>query len=802
MTNFYCTDILDPAKKLGRIYPETIGENTIDSFLVNKTGITDKFFFQSSVNTMKSSHFLVICDDLGVNTAYLPLGINEPIEIYSVIEAVNWTNPLQPNALLIKDVTNYLEVMEYALSTRLYFKSVEIYEPRQMIVYEGINYLIVNKDNNAYVAIKDCTDVILTDIKFRNDFYSLVIWGAIYPLLGKAPVSKSYVDARDILTLRESKEYTDSFYLANINNRVVSSEIAIEPNLDMQYEVFIFNGIVETELTQILPTKDILNAQYMIVNNRPYSINVSINSVLTEIEPNTIISFIQTGELEEKTITLAYKTATDTAIKDIIADIETINADIVDVKSDITGLQDSKIDITEKAVAGGVATLDDTTGKVPLSQIPSSIIGDMHYVDIWNAETNIPILSNIPTIPLGFYYRVTVAGTQFGIDFSIGDGIISSGTPNNPTHWDRIPNNNAVNSVNSKIGDVEIDKADVGLGEVNNTSDVNKPISTATQQALTQNEALITANTNKISTNKTATEQNLTKIEALEGNTVTPLELDTQIQTRTPKGAFYHNDGNSYFDPRNYEKTNLEGYFINYFGIQMGEQIFDFGKSELYCVQTGAVTRTGFIVASIELMVRNYGTSVYHKTDGDFDYNDFYVDFEYQETVLKTGNYNVMNNLSNLQVYNYTGQIIAKGSDINEPKFNVIANSNAVSNGGIIRHADKYWRRGDLISDDTENVSFVENPLSETFVLTIENGFPGFSRSKKWVAIIQDINTIASSPATKISLEGLKEKPLDFSTKEYKPIINDKAQAEWVDAYIVEDFLTVGGHVKVLTITQ
>ena len=802
MTNFYCTDILDPAKKLGRIYPETIGVNNISTFLVNETGIASDFFFQSTTNFIRSSYFMVICDELGVNTAYLPIGINEPIEITSVETVVNWTERLQPTALFIDNVNNYLQLMEYALSIQLYFTTDEIYEPRQMIVYEGVNYLIVNKDNNHYVAIKDCTDVILTDIKYNNDFFSQVIWGAIYPLLGQAPVSKSYVDARDLLTLRDSKSYTDSFYLANINNRVVSSEIAIEPNLDMQYEVFIFNGIVETELTQILLTKDILNAQYMVVNNRPYSINVSINSVLTEIEPNTIVSFIQTGELENKTITLAYKTATDTAIKDIIADIETINANIVDVKSDITGLQDSKIDKTEKAVAGGVATLEESTGKVPLSQIPSSIIGDMHYVDIWNAYTNIPILSNIPTIPLGFYYRVTVAGTQFGIDFSIGDGIISSGTPNNPTNWDRIPNNNAVNSVNGKIGDVEIDKNDVGLGNVDNTSDLAKPISTLTQEALTQNEGLITDNTNKISTNKTATEENLIKIEELEGNTVTPLELDTQIQTRTPKGAFYHNDGNSYFDPRNYEKTNLEGYFINYFGIQMGEQIFDFGKSELYCVQTGAVTRTGFIVASIELMVRNYGTSVYHRTNGNFDYNDFYVDFEYQDTVLKTGNYNVMNYLSDLQVYNYTGQIIAKGSDINEPKFNVIANSNAVSNGGIIRHADKYWRRGDLVSDDTENVSFVENPLSETFVLTIENGFPGFSRSKKWVAIIQDINTIASSPATKVSLEGLKEKPLDFSTKEYKPVINDKAQAEWVDAYIVEDFFTIGGYVKELTITQ
>lgn len=41
-----------------------------------------------------------------------------------------------------------------------------------------------------------------------------------------------------------------------------------------------------------------------------------------------------------------------------------------------------------------------------------------------------------------------------------------------------------VNSVNGETGDVVIDANDVGLGNVNNTSDANKPISTATQAAL------------------------------------------------------------------------------------------------------------------------------------------------------------------------------------------------------------------------------------------------------------------------------------------------------------------------------
>jgi hypothetical protein len=41
-----------------------------------------------------------------------------------------------------------------------------------------------------------------------------------------------------------------------------------------------------------------------------------------------------------------------------------------------------------------------------------------------------------------------------------------------------------VTTVNGRDGDVTLSKADVGLSNVNNTSDAAKPISTATQNAL------------------------------------------------------------------------------------------------------------------------------------------------------------------------------------------------------------------------------------------------------------------------------------------------------------------------------
>lgn len=59
----------------------------------------------------------------------------------------------------------------------------------------------------------------------------------------------------------------------------------------------------------------------------------------------------------------------------------------------------------------------------------------------------------------------------------VGDGV---------TAWNALPVAAAVSSVNGFTGDVTLTKSDFGLGNVDNTSDLDKPISTATQAALDQ----------------------------------------------------------------------------------------------------------------------------------------------------------------------------------------------------------------------------------------------------------------------------------------------------------------------------
>ena len=107
---------------------------------------------------------------------------------------------------------------------------------------------------------------------------------------------------------------------------------------------------------------------------------------------------------------------------------------------------------------------DLVNGKVPLSQMDDSLVGAVEYKGAWDATINTPMLPSIPT-EKGIYYVVSVAGAQFGLTFGIGDWIISNGTV-----WQKVDN--------------FVTKEEIGLGSVDNTSDENKPISTATQTEL------------------------------------------------------------------------------------------------------------------------------------------------------------------------------------------------------------------------------------------------------------------------------------------------------------------------------
>ena len=124
-----------------------------------------------------------------------------------------------------------------------------------------------------------------------------------------------------------------------------------------------------------------------------------------------------------------------------------------------TGL-DGKISSSEKGSANGVATLG-FDGKVPSSQLPP--------------------LDYIPTSERG------AAGGVAGLDEA--GKVPAAQLPSYIT-------SGAVDSVAGKTGVVTLVKGDVGLGNVDNTSDANKPVSTATQTALNAKQTTLVSGTN------------------------------------------------------------------------------------------------------------------------------------------------------------------------------------------------------------------------------------------------------------------------------------------------------------------
>lgn len=122
----------------------------------------------------------------------------------------------------------------------------------------------------------------------------------------------------------------------------------------------------------------------------------------------------------------------------------------------------AKIDASREGQANGIATLDNA-GKVPASQLPS-------YVD------DVLEFANLAAFPVsGETGKIYVAlDTNICYRWSGSAYVqITSG---------------AVASVNGQTGVVVLTKSDVGLGNVDNTSDANKPVSTATQTALNLKE--------------------------------------------------------------------------------------------------------------------------------------------------------------------------------------------------------------------------------------------------------------------------------------------------------------------------
>ncbi len=124
--------------------------------------------------------------------------------------------------------------------------------------------------------------------------------------------------------------------------------------------------------------------------------------------------------------------------------------------------------LANKGTANGYASLD-SNGKVPGAQLPNSI---MTYEGLHNVSTNTPTLSDA-TGDAGATYRISVGGTRnYGsgnLTLNVGDYLIHSGSI-----WQVADTTDAVSTVAGQTGNVVLTKTDVGLANVDNTSDATK----------------------------------------------------------------------------------------------------------------------------------------------------------------------------------------------------------------------------------------------------------------------------------------------------------------------------------------
>ena len=139
-----------------------------------------------------------------------------------------------------------------------------------------------------------------------------------------------------------------------------------------------------------------------------------------------------------------------------------------------TAAEALKEDKSKKNAASGYCPLDENV-KIPFANIPDSILGQLEYQGVWDASTG-----NFPTATeSGQYWIASSNGTGTTEAYKTGDWAVYNGTA-----FDKVDNSDAVFSVNGRLGNVVVDKTDVGLGNVDNVSDVNKPVSTAQAAAI------------------------------------------------------------------------------------------------------------------------------------------------------------------------------------------------------------------------------------------------------------------------------------------------------------------------------
>lgn len=177
--------------------------------------------------------------------------------------------------------------------------------------------------------------------------------------------------------------------------------------------------------------------------------------------------------LEAKNSAIEAKASEDAAKSSELS----VSADALDVSQKASQVTIDAVQVSQDRAAAQAAATESGIARDEAVAAAGTVVGvvtDMGAIDL-SGEVY-PAKPNTSS-----FWRVTVGGTVSGIVYSVGDMLNYSKTTD---EFYKAGGGGAVASVNGKTGVVVLNKADIDLGSVDNTSDANKPVSTAQQTAL------------------------------------------------------------------------------------------------------------------------------------------------------------------------------------------------------------------------------------------------------------------------------------------------------------------------------
>ena len=272
------------------------------------------------------------------------------------------------------------------------------------------------------------------------------------------------------------------------------------------------------------------------------------------------------------------------------------NRFVTDAEKNTWNAKQNALGFTPENVANKKTTLSDSdvdypTSKAVKTAIETAVSQTLKPMGNWNANTNTPTLTDSNINRANEMYYVSVAGTQFGIKFDVGDELVYN---TNGVIFRR-DNVDSVVSVNTKQGVVVLNQDDIGDGATyKRVSQAEKNIWNDKQDKLVAGENItIDENTNVISASggiETVDWQDVENKPELYNKTEINSMLDDKVDKVSGMGL-------SSNDFTTTEKDKLSG-------IQAGAQV---NAVTTVAGRTGAVVLTK---ADVGLgSVQNYGIS-------------------------------------------------------------------------------------------------------------------------------------------------------------------------------------------------